>query len=119
MFDYDGDGLVDIYFLNGKPLPGADMKAKPRNALYRNLGNWRFEDVTSEAGVGDLGFGLGVTVGDFDNDGTPDLYVNNYGPNVLYQNNGDGTFTDVTPRASRQWEFGWSRCLLSRHGCRR
>jgi hypothetical protein len=99
LFDYDSDGLIDIYFLNGRPLPGADMAAKPRNALYRNLGNWRFEDVTIQAGVGDLGFGLGVTVGDFDNDGTPDLYVNNYGPNVLYQNNGDGTFTDVTRRA--------------------
>ncbi len=99
LFDYDGDGLIDIYLLNGRPLLGANMNETPRNALYRNLGGWRFVDVTMAAGVGDTGFGLGVTVGDYDNDGNPDLYVNNYGPNVLYRNNGDGTFSDVTPGA--------------------
>lgn len=96
-FDYDGDGLIDLYFLSGTPLPGTPHPvSRPRNALYRNLGNWRFEDVTDQAGVGGDGFGLGVTVADFDNDGDADLYVNNYGPNVLYRNNGDGTFTAVT-----------------------
>ncbi len=96
-FDFDGDLLIDLYFLNGAPLPGTPKPGTPpRNALYRNRGEFRFEDVTSRAGVGDTGFGLGVAVGDFDNDGFPDLYVNNYGPNVLYRNNGDGTFTDVT-----------------------
>ena len=100
LFDYDADGFIDIYFINGAPLKGTVLDTPPRNALYRNNGDWTFTDVTEAAGVGDLGFGLGVTVGDYDNDGDPDLYVNNYGPNVLYRNNGDGTFTDVT------WEAG-------------
>ena len=100
LFDYNGDGFVDVYFLNGAPLQGAESSdPPPRNALYRNEGEWRFTDVTDEAGVGDTGFGLGVTVGDYDNDGDQDLFVNNYGPNVLYRNNGDGTFTDVTDQA--------------------
>jgi len=99
VFDYDGDGYEDIYFLNGAPLPGAEADVPPTNALYRNLGGWRFVDVTNEAGVGDTGFGLGVTVGDYDNDGDLDLYANNYGPNVLYRNEGNGTFTDVTEAA--------------------
>lgn len=99
LFDYDGDGDVDIYFLNGAPLPGAQIDPPPRNALYRNDGNWRFTDMTAEAGVGDSGYGLGVCVGDYDNDGDLDLYLNNFGPNVLYRNNGNGTFTDVTGAA--------------------
>ena len=99
LFDYNDDGLVDIYFLNGAPLLGCEVDLPPRNALYRNDGNWKFTDVTEEAGVGDTGFGLGVTVGDYDNDGDLDLYLNNYGPNVLYRNNADGTFTDVTAQA--------------------
>ena len=98
-FDYDGDGWIDIYFLNGSPLKGAKYPATPRNSLWRNLGGWRFVDVTEEAGVGDTGFGLGVAAADYDNDGDQDLYVNNYGPNVLYCNNGDGTFRDVTETA--------------------
>ena len=98
-FDYDGDGWIDIYLLNGAPLRGTVVDTPPRNALYRNNGDWTFTDVTESAGVGDLGYGLGVTVGDFDNDGDPDLYLNNFGPNVLYQNNGDGTYRDVTDRA--------------------
>ncbi len=99
LFDYDGDGLVDIYFLNGAPLRGTHLDYVPRNALYRNEGNWHFRDVTAEAGVGDTGHGLGVAAADYDNDGDLDLYVNNFGPNVLYRNNGDGTFTDVTREA--------------------
>ena len=95
-FDFDGDGDTDIYFLNGAPLPGAKDGPPPRNALYRNDGGWRFTNVTQVAGVGDTGYGLGVCVGDYDNDGDPDLYVNNFGPNVLYRNNGNGTFSDVT-----------------------
>jgi len=96
LFDYDNDGFIDIYFLNGAPLPGYKGPPNPRNALYRNNGDWTFTDVTDRAGVGDTGYGLGVTVGDFDNDGDADLYLNNYGPNVFYRNNGDGTFTDIT-----------------------
>ena len=95
-FDFDGDGLVDIYFINGAPLRGTQVDQPPRNALYRNLGNFRFVDVTDAAGVGDIGFGLGVTVADYDNDGFPDIYVNNYGENVFYRNQGDGTFAEVT-----------------------
>jgi len=99
LFDYDGDGYVDVYFLNGAPLLGTEVDVPPANALYRNEGDWKFTDVTEEAGVGDTTFGLGVTAGDYDNDGDQDLFLNNYGPNVLYRNNGDGTFTDVTEKA--------------------
>ncbi len=99
-FDYDGDGRIDIYFLNGAPLPGYPLRgAPPRNALYRNLGGWAFEEVTDSAGVGDRGYGLGVAIGDLDNDGFPDIYISNFGANVLYRNNGDGTFTDITSQA--------------------
>ncbi|MCR4411812.1 MAG: CRTAC1 family protein [Thermoguttaceae bacterium] len=98
-FDYDGDGLIDIYFVSGRPLPGANPDRPARNALYRNLGGFRFVDVTEQAGVGGRGYGMGVCVGDYDSDGLPDLYVSNFGPNVLYRNNGDGTFTEVTARA--------------------
>lgn len=95
-FDYDGDGLIDIYFLNGTPLPGTVADRPPQHALYRNCGGFRFQDVTQQAGVGDSGYGLGIAVADYDNDGDPDFYVSNFGPNILYRNNGDGTFTDVT-----------------------
>ncbi len=99
-FDFDGDGKVDILFLNGAALPGAPSPAEPaRNALYRNLGGWRFTDVTRAAGLADAAFHLGVCVGDYDNDGHPDLYLSNFGANILYRNNGDGTFTDVTAKA--------------------
>ena len=99
LFDYNDDGLTDIYFLNGAPLRGWQGTVAPRNALYRNDGGWQFTDVTDESGTGDTGFGLGVTIGDYDNDGHADIYLNNYGPNVLYHNNGDGTFSDVTAAA--------------------
>jgi hypothetical protein len=99
LFDYDRDGDVDLYFPNGAALPGATMEPPPRNALYRNDGNWRFTNVTEASGLGDPGYALGVCTGDYDNDGDPDVYVNNFGPNALYRNNGDGTFTDVTAAA--------------------
>jgi hypothetical protein len=99
LLDYDLDGDLDIYFLNGSPLPGAEASDNPRNALYRNDGQWRFTDVTTDAGVGAPGYGLGVCAADYDNDGFADLYVSNFGPNVLYHNNGDGTFNDVTSLA--------------------
>jgi hypothetical protein len=98
-FDYDNDGDIDLYFLNGAPLPGSNTTPPPRHALYRNDGNWRFTDVTEAAGLASPAYGLGVCVGDYDNDGDPDLYLNNFGPNILYRNNGDGTFTDVTRQA--------------------
>ena len=98
-FDFDGDGRIDVYLPNGRPLPGAPEGPPPQNALCRNLGGWRFVDVAGRAGVADAGFGVGATVADIDNDGFQDLYVSNYGPNRLYHNNGDGTFTDVTREA--------------------
>jgi hypothetical protein len=99
VFDYDGDGLQDIFFVQGGPLPGW-QGAPPRAALYRNLGHGRFEDVTAAAGVADEGrYGMGCVAGDIDGDGDRDLYVTGYDRNRMYRNNGDGTFTDVTDRA--------------------
>jgi len=114
MLDYDNDGDVDIYFLNGAPLKGAEFDFKPKNRLYRNNGGLKFSDVTSEAGVGDEGFGLGVAAGDYDNDGDADVYLNNYGANVLYRNNGNGTFSDVTPEAgvANGFQVGAGACFL-------
>ena len=99
-FDYDGDGDQDLYFLSGSTQPPTAPNGRPSiNRLYRNDGNFHFTDVTLQAGVGDPGHGMGVTVGDIDNDGYLDIYVNNFGPNVLYVNNGDGTFRDATDEA--------------------
>jgi len=102
--DYDQDGWMDIYAVSGNFHERlSDQAYKPekvyRNQLYRNLGDGTYENVTEKAGVGDDGFGMGITVGDFNNDGFPDLYVSNHGPNVLYKNNGDGTFTDISKKA--------------------
>jgi hypothetical protein len=97
--DYDRDGHMDLYIANGSYSEqfseGEKPDELPKNRLYRNLGNGQFADVTDEAGVGDTGFGSGVSVGDYNNDGYPDIYVCNYGLNALYHNNGDGTFSDV------------------------
>ena len=114
LFDYDGDGDVDIYFLNGAPLKGTKVDTAPKNALYRNDGSFKFTDVTEQSGAGDTGFALGVVAADYDNDGAVDIYVNNYGANVLYRNNGDGTFTDVTAQAgvANGHKVGASTCFL-------
>jgi len=110
IFDYDGDGLPDIYLVNGSTLPALMGKEKPpRAALYHNLGNWKFEDVTDKAGVANERWGMGVAVGDYDNDGRPDLYVTNFGVSRLYHNNGDGTFTDLAEKlgvARKGWSTG-------------
>ena len=98
-FDYDGDGYLDLYIVNAWRIADRKVASKGANALYRNRGDGTFADVTGEAGVGDRGWGAGVCVGDFDNDGHPDLYVTNVGPNRLYRNRGDGTFADVTEAA--------------------
>ncbi|MDE0041680.1 MAG: VCBS repeat-containing protein, partial [Candidatus Poribacteria bacterium] len=98
-FDYDQDGDIDIYFVNGADLPGMKSDVPPTNALYRNDGDGTFTEVTDDAGVGDLGYGFSCTVGDYDNNGFPDIYITNFGANVLYRNNGDGTFADVTTQA--------------------
>jgi len=114
LLDYDGDGDEDVYFLNGAPLRGTKAKVPPKNALYRNDGNWKFTDVTGKAGIGDTGYALGVAVGDYDNDGDQDLYLNNFGPNVMYRNNGDGTFTDVTAQTgtANGNQVGAGACFL-------
>lgn len=102
LFDYDGDGDLDVYLVNGAALPGFEAAEAPVNRLYRNGGagsGWTFEDVTEASGAGDPGYGMGCAVGDYDNDGHPDLYVTNFGPNALYRNSGDGTFVNVTGAA--------------------
>jgi hypothetical protein len=100
VFDYDGDGRPDIFFTNGADL--ATMKKdgeKHWNRLYHNNGDGTFTDVTVKAGLQGTGFDIGVAVGDYDNDGHPDLFVTGVRGNTLYHNNGDGTFTDVTHKA--------------------
>lgn len=98
IFDYDQDGLMDVYFTNGATLPGL-KKSDPsfHHLLLRNKGALDFEDVTAGSGLEakHLDFSFGVAAGDYDNDGYPDLFIANVGPNALYHNNGDGTFTDV------------------------
>ena len=118
LLDYNNDGLLDLFFVNGGHIPGG--ASAPRsfgrhdpaywNRLYRQNPDGTFTDVTREAGLadaGDLNFGMGVAVGDYDNDGFPDIYVTNFGKNILYHNNGDGTFTDVTEKAG-VGGGGWS-----------
>ena len=98
LFDFDNDNDLDLYLINGSDLPGTVSPSLPTNRLYRNDGP-TFTDVTAGASVGDTNYGLGCCVGDYNNDGFTDLYVTNYGANVLYRNNGDGTFADVTGHA--------------------
>lgn len=119
--DFDHDGLLDIFLVNGGQTPGGKSAAPVRNALYRNLGNGRFEEVSAKAGVDKIGFyGLGVASADFDNDGFPDLLVTGYGNAALFHNNGNGTFTDVTAVAglkeSGKWATGAAWFDLDRDG---
>src|SRR6202521_4323772 len=118
LLDYNNDGLLDIFLVNGghvsSPMqtPENFERHDPRywNRLYRQNKDGTFTDVTEQAGLanaGDGNYGMGVAVGDYDNDGHPDLYVTSYGKNILYHNNGDGTFTDVTAKAGVA-ASGWS-----------
>lgn len=108
--DYDNDGDLDLYIVNNPGAFNAEItKLSPGNVLYRNNADGTFSNATTEAGVGDQGFGMGCVSGDYDNDGDMDLYITNYGPNILYRNNGDGTFTDVTTEAGvgdSRWSTG-------------
>jgi hypothetical protein len=115
LFDYDNDGRLDIFVVNGAPLSDPTPKGtipkkmgpKDWNRLFHQKKDGTFEDVTEKAGLQGVGYGMGVAVGDYDNDGFEDLYVTAYGGNKLYHNNGDGTFADVTERAGVAGS-GWS-----------
>jgi hypothetical protein len=115
LFDYDNDGLLDIFFVNGAPLADPTPKgsipqktdARYWNRLFHQKKDGTFEDVTEKAGLQGVGYGMGVAVGDYDNDGYEDLFVTAYGCNRLYHNNGNGTFTDVTEKAGVGGS-GWS-----------
>ena len=99
LFDYDNDGRLDIFIVNGTTLEGFPKGQAPISHLYRNKGDGTFEDVTAKAGVGVSGWGQGAAAADYDNDGDSDLFVTFYGQNRLFRNEGDGTFTDATARA--------------------
>ncbi len=123
MFDYDNDGRLDIFLVNGAPLRDPTPKGtipqktgpKYWNRLYHQKADGTFEDVTEKAGLQGAGYGMGVAVGDYDNDGFEDLYVTAYGGNKLYHNNGDGTFTDVTKTNGTFMEIA-EKAGLSRPG---
>jgi hypothetical protein len=113
IFDFDGDGMMDVFLPNATTLEGDAPPSRATAHLYRNLGKLRFEDVTQKAGLARTGWGQGVCVGDYDDDGHRDLFVTHYGGSALYRNQGDGTFKDVTEatglrqRAVR-WDTGCS-----------
>ena len=109
LFDYDNDGYLDIYLVNSLTVDMVKSKQKTRSALYHNNGDGTFTDVTDKAGVGDIGWGMGVAIGDYNNDGWDDIYVTCLGANHLLRNNGNGTFTDVTQKAGvgdPRWSAG-------------
>jgi hypothetical protein len=107
LVDVDGDGWLDIYLVTAAQLDASRARIPHRNALYRNLGNWRFEDISAAAGVDAAAWGNGVCAGDADGDGRVDLYVTNWGPNFLFRNKGDGRFEDVAATAGVA-AGGWS-----------
>ena len=109
--DYDNDGNLDIYLVNATFVRKENTEKASRNRLYRNTGGGKFVDITTSSGVGDTGYGTGISAGDYDNNGFIDLYITNFGKIVLYKINGNGTFTDVTQSAQvkgSQWSAGSS-----------
>jgi enediyne biosynthesis protein E4 len=120
-YDYDNDGWLDIFLVNGSRLEGFPAGAEPTSHLFRNNRDGTFTDVTAKAGVAHSGWGQGVCIGDYDNDGWEDLFVTYYGKNVLYHNNGDGTFTDVSQKAgvagkATRWNTGCAFVDYDRDG---
>lgn len=105
--DFDQDGNWDLYFATGTRFPLDPNQGESINRIYRNLGDWHFEDVTALTGLGHNGYSAGLTVGDYDSDGFPDVYVTCFGPNCLYRNQGDGTFERVE-RAARVDDPRWA-----------
>jgi hypothetical protein len=121
IFDYDNDGWPDIFVVNGTTLDAAAQKQKLTSHLYHNNHDGTFTDVTQKAGLVHSGWGQGVCVGDYDNDGYEDLYVTYYGKSILYHNNGDGTFTDVSEQAKvggsgKEWGTGCAFVDYDRDG---
>ena len=111
MFDYDNDGDPDLFLVNSLTVDLVKSKGKTKSDLYRNDGNGKFTEVSAKAGLSDVGWGMGVAVGDYNNDGFDDLYVTCLGPDHLFKNNGNGTFTDVTAKAGvndPRWTTGAS-----------
>ena len=107
--DFDGDGLQDIFFVNGGETPHGKSQVPVRNALYRNLGNGKFEEVAAKAGIDRLDFyGMGVAVGDFDNDGYPDIFITGFPSSALFHNNRNGRFTEVTDKAGVRNPGRWA-----------
>jgi hypothetical protein len=120
-YDYDNDGWLDIFLVNGSRLEGFPAGSEPTSHLFRNNRDGTFTDVTAKAGVAHSGWGQGVCIGDYDNDGWEDLFVTYYGKNVLYHNNGDGTFTDVSQKAGvagkgTRWNTGCAFVDYDRDG---
>ncbi len=120
-YDYDNDGWLDIFLVNGWRLEGFPSGEKPTSHLFKNNRDGTFTDVTAKAGLVHHGWGQGVCVGDYDNDGNDDLFVSYFGKNVLYHNNGDGTFTDVTNKAGvggngKRWNTGCAFVDYDRDG---
>ncbi len=113
IFDFDNDGLMDVFLVNATTMEGKGRGEKSTSHLYHNLGNLHFDDITQKAGLGKVGWGQGACVGDYDNDGFRDLFVTYYGHSVLYHNEGNGTFKDVTEKAGLKsdairWDTGCS-----------
>jgi enediyne biosynthesis protein E4 len=107
--DFDGDGLQDIFFVNGGETPHGKSASPVHNALYQNLGDGRFQEIAAKAGLDKLGFyGMGVAAADYDNDGHSDLYVTGFPSSALFHNNGDGTFRDVTEQAGVKNAGRWA-----------
>ena len=107
--DFDGDGLQDIFFVNGGETPHGKSSTPIRNALYRNLGNGKFEDVAAKAGIDRLDFyGMGVAVGDYDNDGYPDIFITGFPSSALFHSNRNGTFTEVTDKSGVRNQGRWA-----------